>query len=150
MSESRATRGQVAGEGGDERTQDRAGEPGRVRHLEAKTIGHAQDPLAHGGARKEVVHAEGGGIGHSAAETAGTKSAPFAREGDDAAMAALGATHAQKSVRQDAAAEVDREFVAYKGRKLAAAGLDLADKLQPVFLQRPVGSHHAWAPVGDS
>ena len=36
---------QVAGHGGDERAQDRAGEPGRVRHLEAKAIGDAQEPI---------------------------------------------------------------------------------------------------------
>jgi len=87
---------------------------------------------------KQVVYAEGCSVGHSAAQATGAEPAPSARKPDNATMPTLLTSDAQKTVGQNAAAKVGRELVLHEGRQLAAFGLDVGEKLQPVRLHGPV------------
>ena len=71
-----------------------------------------------------MVHTEGGRVSHSSTEAARAETTTLARKTYDAAVPAVLASHAHKTVGQDAAAKVRLELVAHESWELATVGFD--------------------------
>ena len=77
---------------------------------EARPARQGQDPLTHRHVRNHPVHEMSRGIVHPSGGAGRAEATPLARKRDQQLVAALGAAHPRKTMREDAAGEVTLEL----------------------------------------